>query len=125
LWEAKVAEPLTFLYGVGLDLGIVTGQLKRTEAYQQGSEWKKCPGPGFAVTCGFPITGAIGSDPADKKGEQYNQIDKGIPPVMGFPMLPHLALRYTPIPDLAIRLDAAYGIVQFWFGLGIAYVPKL
>ena len=44
---------------------------------------------------------------------------------MGFPMLPHLALRYSPIDDLSFRVDAAYGIVQFWFGLVAAYAPKL
>src|SRR5689334_11679261 len=42
LWEAKIAEPLTFLYGVGLDLGIVTGSLKRTEAKYNGTTWMKC-----------------------------------------------------------------------------------
>jgi hypothetical protein len=128
LWEAKIAEPLTFLYGVGLDLGIVTGQLKRTEAYQDGNSgaWKKCPGivPGSGF-CQPPSTLGVSTDPYNKKGEQYGVTDKGIPPVMGFPMLPHLALRYTPIDDLSLRVDAGYGIVQFWFGFVAAYAPKL
>lgn len=128
LWEAKIAEPLTFLYGVGLDIGVVTGQLKRTEAYQDGATgaWKKCAGPMVGnAYCQFPSTIGTFSDPYNKKGEQYNVVDKGIPPVMGFPMLPHLALRYTPIDDLSLRFDAGYGIVQFWFGFVAAYAPKL
>jgi hypothetical protein len=128
LWEAKVAEPLSFLYGVGLDVGVVTGQLKRTEATQGANgAWRKCPGPGLAVDCGFPMTVPLGTptDPYNVKGEQYNVVDKSVPPLMGLPMLPHLALRYTPIEELSLRLDAAYGIVQFWFGLSAAYAPKL
>jgi len=127
LWEAKIAEPLTFLYGVGLDVGIVTGQLKRTEAYLDpaSNAWKKCPGVVLGSPyCQPPSTFGARTDPYDKKGEQYNVIDKGIPPVMAFPMLPHLALRYTPIDELSLRLDAAYGIVQFWFGVVAAYAPK-
>jgi hypothetical protein len=128
LWEAKLAEPLTFLYGVGLDVGIVTGQMKRTEAtIGPNGAWRKCPGPGLAVYCEFPQTVPPGTptDPYNVKGEQYNVIDKSVPPLMGLPMLPHLALRYTPIDELSLRFDAAYGIVQFWFGLSAAYAPKL
>jgi hypothetical protein len=44
---------------------------------------------------------------------------------MAFPMLPRLGLRYAPIPDLWLRLDAAYGIAQFWFGLSAAYSPEI
>jgi hypothetical protein len=40
-------------------------------------------------------------------------------------MLPQLALRYTPIPELVLRVQAAYGIAQFWFGLSAAYAPAL
>ena len=128
LWESKIAEPLTFLYGIGLDLGIVTGSLKRTEAYQQGATgaWKKCPGVRPAdYFCQAPHTFGATTDPYDVTGEQYNVTDKSIPPVFGFPMIPHLALRYTPIDDLSLRFDAGYGIVQFWFGLVAAYAPKM
>ena len=69
--------------------------------------------------------GVLPTDPYDKKGEQYNVVDKSVPPLMGLPMLPHLALRYTPIDELSLRFDAAYGIVQFWFGLSAAYAPEL
>ena len=128
LWEAKISEPLAFQYGFGLDFGFVTGELRRTEAYQTASGgWAKCAGPNAppGIYCLPPITGAIGTDPANKDGEQYNVVDTGIPPVFGLPMLPQLALRYTPIPDLVLRVQAAYGIAQFWFGLSAAYAPEL
>jgi hypothetical protein len=61
----------------------------------------------------------------DVKGEQYGQKQGSIPPVMAIPMLPRLGLRASPIEDIWVRLDMAYGIAQFWFGLSAAYVPKL
>ncbi len=133
LWEAPIVkDTLGFQYGVGLDLGVVTGSLKRTEAYQQANgAWAKCTAPGIPspLTCQAPQHVPLGTtpytDPYDVKGEQYNVTQKGLPPVMAFPMLPRLGLRYSPIPDLWVRLDAAYGIAQFWFGLSAAYVPKL
>src|SRR6185369_7036780 len=84
LWEAKIAEPLTFLYGVGLDLGIVTGSLKRTEAKYNGTTWMKCTtmdvSP-FSGYCKPPTTFGATTDPYNKKGEQYGVTDKDIPPV--------------------------------------------
>jgi hypothetical protein len=132
LWESKIVEKLAFQYGVGLDLGIVTGSMKRTEAFPSGSGWAKCLGPGnpplAAAYCQPPLTASgilAGSDPYNVKGEQYGVTQKNIPPVMAFPMLPRLGLQYAPIPDFWVRLDAAYGIAQFWFGLSAAYVPKM
>lgn len=131
LWESAIVEDkLSVQYGFGLDLGIVTGSMKRTEAYPAGSGWAACAGPGVPnpAYCRVPLTPAgivAGSDPYDVKGEQYGVTQKNIPPVMAFPMLPRLGLRYAPIPDLWVRLDAAYGIAQFWLGLSAAYVPKM
>jgi hypothetical protein len=127
LWEAKFAEQFAFQYGVGLDVGVVTGELKRTEAYKTASGgWAKCPGARVTdIYCLPPMTGAIGTDPYDKKGEQYNVVEKSVPPIFGLPMLPHLALRYTPVPEFWVRFEAAYTIASFWFGLSAAYSPEL
>jgi hypothetical protein len=132
LWESDFAEDkLAVQYGFGLDLGIVTGKLMRSEAYRTPTGgWAACIGPGVPnpAYCQAPLTAAgiaAGTDPYNVKGEQYNVQEKSIPPVMAFPMLPRLGLRYTPIPDFWVRLDAAYGIAQFWFGLSAAYVPKM
>jgi hypothetical protein len=133
LWETPIVEDkLGFQYGVGLDLGIVTGKMVRTEAYPVGNGWAKCAGPGNPASeiayCQPPQTAAgatAGTDPYNVKGEQYGVIEKSIPPVMAFPMLPRLGLRYAPIHPLWFRLDAAYGIAQFWLGLTAAYVPDM
>jgi hypothetical protein len=132
LWEAKlVGDMLGLQYGVGMDLGVVTGSLKRTEAYLgTDGAWHKCVGPlaPDPLYCQAPLSGSAGpgaTDPYNVKGEQYNVTQKNIPPVMAFPMLPRLGLRFSPIPDFWARLDMAYGIFQFWFGLSVAYVPKM
>jgi hypothetical protein len=123
LWEAPIVQDkLGFQYGVGLDLGIVTGKIVRTEAYQQANgSWAKCTAPGVPLndTCLGPAA------PANVKGEQYGVTQQNIPPVMGFPMLPRIGLRYAPIPDFWVRFDAGYGVVQFWLGLTAAYAPKM
>jgi hypothetical protein len=122
LWEAHlVGDLLGLQYGVGLDLGVVTGGITRTEAYQPAgsSKWVKCPAPLYGPTCQLPIVSY------DVKGEQYNAKQHNIPPVMAVPMLPRLGLRLAPIKDAWVRLDVGYDILDFWFGLSAAYVPKL
>ena len=56
-----------------------------------------CAGPGVPnpLYCQPPQTGAIGTDPYNKKGEQYGVTEKSIPPVMAFPMLPRLGLAFA------------------------------
>jgi hypothetical protein len=36
-------------------------------------------------------------------------------------MLPVLALRYTPLRELALKFEAAFGLMQFSVGLSAAY----
>jgi hypothetical protein len=128
LWDTDISEKFAFEYGVGLDLGILIGDLVRTEAYKSGDGFAKCPSAlpppdPRAAYCEFPNSGA--SDAYDATGAHYNVVEERIPPIGGGFMLPHLALRYQPIPELALKLEAAYGIVQFWFGLSVAYAPKI
>lgn len=126
VWETQLSSQFAFEYGVGLDFGIVTGEFKRTEAYQGADGlFGKCPGPLTNPLCRPALTPGAFSDPPSVKGEQYNVIDDGVPPVIGLPMLPRLALRYEPIPDLAVRVEGAYGIAQVWFGISAAYAPAL
>lgn len=128
LWNTELAKGLAFEYGVGLDFGILIGDLKRTEAYKDPAddEFHKCAGPtpGSAF-CEFPQNVVAGTDSYDEEGAHYNVIEKRVPPVGGGFMLPHLALRWEPAPEVALKLEAAYGIVQFWFGLSAAYAPKI
>ena len=127
LWDTDLSEKFTFEYGVGLDLGILVGDLVRTEAYKSGSEFRKCVDPlaPDPVYCELPNNAVAGTDAYDADGAHYNVVEKRVPPVGGAFMLPHLTLRYQPIPELAVKLEAAYGIVQLWLGLSVAYAPNI
>jgi hypothetical protein len=123
LWSSDIVpKQLAIEYGFGLDFGVIIGDMIRTEAYQNNTGWHPCsaywyPDPMY---CERPVSGAA-TDPYDQDGAHYHVAEKRIPPVMGFPHIPHLALRYTPDPKLAIKLELAYGIVQFWTGLSVHY----
>lgn len=127
LWSTEIVDNmLSFEYGVGLDIGVVLGEMRRTEAEPAPSgEFRPCAGPnplnGF---CDVPQS--LGpTDAYDAYGAHYNVVEERVPPVMLIPMLPALALRYTPIPELAIKLDAAFGLMQFAIGLSAAYGVNL
>jgi hypothetical protein len=125
LWSTDlVAKQLAIEYGFGLDFGVVIGKLVRTEAYRDSLSgvWKPCvrpltPNP---VYCEYPVNGRE-SDAYNQEGAHYHVTEKRIPPVMAFPHIPHLALRYAPHPKVALKLELAYGIVQFWCGLSAHY----
>jgi len=128
LWSTDIVkDKLSFEYGVGLDLGLVLGSLKRSEAYRDpvSGEFAKCAGPANPVQaanyCEPPLNLLAGTDPYNSDGAHYNVTEKRVPPVALVPMLPALALRYTPIRELAIRLDAAFGLLQFSVGLSAQY----
>jgi hypothetical protein len=130
LWSTDIVDNmLSFEYGVGLDVGIVLGEMTRTEAYRAGGtgEFQPCTGPGLPMPgyCDIPQALGARTDAYDAYGAHYNVVEKRVPPVALIPMLPALALRYTPIPELAIKLDAAFGLMQFAVGLSAAYGVNL
>lgn len=129
LWSTDIVDNmLSFEYGVGLDVGVVLGELRRTEAYRDTSgTFQKCSGPGLPnpVYCDIPQSLGAGTDAYDAYGAHYNVVEKRVPPVALIPMLPALALRYTPTPELAIKLDAAFGLMQFAIGLSASYGVRL
>jgi hypothetical protein len=128
LWSTEIVEnTLSFEYGVGLDIGVVLGELRRSEAYKDAAGYHACAqalDPRGGVYCEGTQSGAP-TDAYNQEGAHYNVVEKRVPPVMLIPMLPALALRYTPIPKLAIKLDAAFGLLQFAVGLSAAYGVNL
>jgi hypothetical protein len=128
LWSTDIVDNmLSFEYGVGLDVGIVLGELKRTEAFRDpAGTFQPCAGPvpGSAF-CDQPQAFGRATDAYDAYGAHYNVVEERVPPVALIPMLPALALRYTPIPELAVKLDAAFGLMQFAIGLSAAYGVNL
>ena len=123
LWSTDITPQLSFEYGVGIQFGVVLGSLFRSEAYKDaGGEWHACEAAGIPdpVFC-EPTQSGLPTDPYDAEGAHYHVKEERVPPVAGTIMLPALALRYTPIPQLAIKLEASYDILQFSFGLSVAY----
>jgi hypothetical protein len=126
-------ELFSFEYGIGLDLGIVTGELERTEAYRTPSgQYAACLGPGIPLAiaasgvpyCEQPTRNGVpiaGTNTYDEFGAHYGVIEERVPPVAILPALPQIALRFTPIRNVAVKLEASYGIFQFRFGLSAAY----
>jgi hypothetical protein len=124
LWSVPIGSQFAFEYGVGLEFGAVLGQMTRTEAYKDANgEYQPCPGwrnPPDPVFCEPTLSGGD-TDAYDAEGAHYGVVEKRVPPVAAAVMLPALALRYAPIPNLAIKLEASYGIFQFTFGLSASY----
>lgn len=135
MWSTEFLNVLAFEYGFGLDLGMVTGDINRTEAYRdQTRGWQTCTEAGVPDTiaerteryCDDPQADRPSSgtwtDPSDQKGAHYDvNVGKisgggGIPDVFLAPAIPQLAIRFQPIPNIALRLEASYGIVQFSVG---------
>jgi hypothetical protein len=133
MWSTEIVpNTLSFEYGFGLDIGIVLGQLVRSEAYRTtpgSGDFHKCagplnppyPGPSGQPYCEVPQNVAAGTDAYDQKGAQYNVVEKRVPPIALIPMLPALSLRYTPVRQVALKLDFAFGLMQFSLGLSAAY----
>jgi hypothetical protein len=134
LWPIELHRTLTLELGVGVDFGIITGSLHRTDAYPDGQgRFRPCESALHPATRG-PNTNAMGpipyceqaydnrgqpiaSNSVDVLGAHYNAKETRVPPVMLIPMLPHAALRFAPVDWLAFKLEAAFGVAQVWVGL--------
>ncbi len=131
LWSTRIHEMLALEYGVGVDLGLVLGDIERSEAYYEDGGWHACERAGEPdneiypgqLFCEYPIAEDAPTDQADELGAHYDvktgKISDGgyIPDAILIPAVPHLALRFSPIQHLAFKLEAAYGIAMFWVGI--------
>jgi outer membrane protein OmpA-like peptidoglycan-associated protein len=123
---------------------LFTGDMIRNEAYREDEttdEFRDCIGPGDPGFRGpLPPDAPVGAmaelycntemiaDSSDDEGEHYN-IKQDLPPVFALPMLPRVGLRFEPVDFLAIKAEAAFGIVAWWVGASIhfrlgALVPR-
>jgi hypothetical protein len=137
LWPIELHRLLNLEIGVGVDIGALVGAVERTEAFPDAKgAFHACNGALQPPTTGpnkdldgMPIPyceqavdrdgKVIASNAAGSLGAQYHARERRIPPVMLFPMLPHLALRFAPYPRLAFKLEAAFGLAQIWVGLSV------
>ncbi|MGD8861129.1 MAG: OmpA family protein [Myxococcales bacterium] len=135
MWDIEFHRTVALEIGFGIDLGVLTGDVRRDEAYLDPAtgEFGRCIGPlnpnytaqvtvaGQQQTrlyCDTPENGGA-TDPPEDEGEQYGVIEDRIPPVMLFPMIPHLAFRVQPFKYLTLKAEFGFGIVQAWVGLSL------
>lgn len=132
LWSTELSPMFAFEYGLGLDFGIVLGDMERSEAYRTGSgKYAPCSGPSNPLVAASPTSQycevalrngvPVATNSYDEFGAHYGVIEERVPPVALIPALPQLALRFQPHKNLAFKLEAAYGIFQFKLGLSAAF----
>lgn len=138
LWPVQLHRMLSLEVGIGLDLGIITGSLRRSEAYPEGGAFRPCEsaleppitGPnldmqGQATPYCEPAYDSRGnmrpSNPPNVSGGHYDVRENRVPPVMLVPMLPLLALRFSPHERVAIKFEAAFGVAQFFVGASVHF----
>lgn len=133
MWSTEFLGVLAFEYGFGLDLGVVLGDINRSEAYLDTGGWRRCAAAGDrpdltdngVAYCDQPQEAGATTDPSGERGAHYNvnvgKISGGgdIPDIFLVPAIPQFAIRFQPIRNIALRLEAGYGIVQFWVGASL------
>lgn len=120
MWSTRDFTPgLSFTYGAGVGLGIVFGQMTRTQAYPQtpgGSDYVPCTGPGnpniaYCDNINDHYNGHV----------EPNWLNGGSSPVI-FPWIAgQIGLRYKAHKHFVGRLDVGYAITSVFFGLGADY----
>jgi hypothetical protein len=123
LWSHDLAPEFAFNYGLGAGLGIVWGDLLRTQAYpgpgadnSTGAGYKACPSPGF------DSGGFCGTDNDHYGGYKEASWSGGGSKPIVFPWLVlQTGFRYKPHKNFIARFDAGFGTSGFFLGLGADY----
>ena len=118
MWSNDVSPTMALNYGAGFGLGLVFGDLYRTQAYQPAgtNSYEKCTGP---------------TDPSgfycNNNNDHYNGYtepswaNSGSKPFI-FPWLAlQMGARYKPHKNFVARLDLGFGTSGFFFGIGADY----
>ncbi|HEY2404560.1 MAG TPA: hypothetical protein VGI10_01080 [Polyangiaceae bacterium] len=123
LWSHDFAPEFAINYGLGAGVGIVWGDLFRTQAYgppgsdpSTGAGFQKCTAPGI------PDPNYCGTDNAHYSGyTEPSWANGGSKPII-FPWFAlQTGLRYKPHRNFVARLDAGFGTSGFFLGLGADY----
>jgi hypothetical protein len=123
LWSAPINPRLSFVYGGGAGIGVVFGDLNRTQSYPPGT-----PGdPNTYLPCvapGNPSQSYCGNDNTHYPGyKEPSWISGGSKPIV-FPWIApfQMGLRWKPSPKVALRLDTGFSFPgPFFFGLSGQY----
>lgn len=123
LWSTPFNDIFALEYGVGLGLGVVLGDLIRTEAYPDGGGYSACSAPNSPVGApycdGPPVRD--GEDGGHYNVEARKWSDGGdVPNVVPWLAVPQIALRIKPIKQLMMRIEGGFGL-GFFLGGAINY----
>lgn len=109
-------------YGIGLGIGVVMGDMIRTEAYPDTGPdsidgWSRCAGPGSPANAYCDATSVDDGEDGGHFGVQARRWTDGgsVPNVWFRAALPHLALRIKPIKQLMIRVDGGFDLFSGFF----------
>jgi hypothetical protein len=139
LWSTPFNDIFALEYGVGLGVGLVIGDLHRTEAYPSAGPddpnvprrggYSPCSGPGDPAG-GFYCEPGSGTraNPAESCGDGTGHYCKeqqwsgggDVPNVVPWLAIPHLALRIKPIKQLMMRVEGGFGL-GFFVGASAEY----
>jgi hypothetical protein len=121
-WTSQITPVFGLNLGLGAGFGLVTGNINRTEAYQDNAgNWQRCAGPS-------PINGQNDVNGYCDRGDdaQYNSNEKswangGSKPIV-FPWLAlQTGVRIKPHRNFMARLDFGWAITGPFFGIAGNY----
>ena len=127
VWSTPVGEQVSFIYGGGGGLGLVFGDLYRTQAYLDNGVYRPCAGhlnpmnrpspEGMEYCANDPE-----HDPQHFPGyTEPSWADGGSKPII-FPWLAIQAgIRWKPHRNFVGRLEMGIGLGQVFFGVGADY----
>lgn len=106
-------------YGVGIGVGMNLGDVRRTEAYPDGSGgWQSCSGPNDPSPA--PFCDSVSGDEAVTSGQYDSEVetwsDGGPIPNVYLRFAPTIGVRIAPVPVFAIRLETGYDAFTGPFG---------
>lgn len=117
LWSTSEFSPgLSMVYGAGIGLGAVFGEMTRTQAYPQGDTYLPCAQPG--------IPNPVYCDGTNNHYNGYPEpswLDGGSSPLV-FPWIAgQVGLRYKFHRNFVARLETGVTVTSLFFGLGADY----
>lgn len=128
LWSTAFNDVFALEYGLGIGIGIITGDVYRTEAYPDSNgNFQACGGPGDPddTYCGPPPASYEGMQ--CQSGTEHYGCNEGkwseggdVPNIVPWLAIPHLALRIKPIKQVMIRVEGGFGL-GFFAGFSAAY----
>lgn len=142
LWATDFNDIVALEYGVGVGIGGVFGDLRRTEGYPVnglGDEDPSRPGQfAFNGNFGGPYAPCDGVDSPlisddnqqfcddtsvedNDRGGHFGVLSDDVPPVWPWVSLPHLGLRIKPIHQLVIRIEGGFSTLGPFLGGSVAY----